>query len=128
MSDHDSDLLAALRAELAFLEQGGYGRSVRTPWKATELFRDSPTCLNFNDPERPHPCSECMLMQFVPKAQQDTDMPCHHIPLDVQGQTVDSMERWETQAEMEDALASWLKRTIRQIELKAVKDVLATGT
>src|ERR1700758_303118 len=61
MSDEKRDVLEVLKFELDFLEQGGYGRSVRTPWKATATFQDSPTCLNFNDAERPHPCSECLL-------------------------------------------------------------------
>ena len=49
MSDDKRDVLEVLKFELSFLEQGGYGRSVRTPWKATSVFQDSPSCLNFND-------------------------------------------------------------------------------
>ena len=66
MSDDKRDVLEVLKFELSFLEQGGYGRSVRTPWKATSAFQDSPSCINFNDPGRPHPCSECLLTDFVP--------------------------------------------------------------
>ena len=39
-------------AELDFVEKGGYGRSVRTPWLPTSAFQDSLTCLSFGDPER----------------------------------------------------------------------------
>ena len=49
MSDDKRDVLEVLKFELQFLEQGGYGRSVRTPWKATSMFQDSPSCINFND-------------------------------------------------------------------------------
>ena len=42
MSDDKRDILEVLKFELSFLEQGGYGRSVRTPWKATSVFQDSP--------------------------------------------------------------------------------------
>ena len=68
MADEKRDVLEVLKFELSFLEQGGYGRSVRTPWKATSVFQDSPSCLNFNDPARPHACSECLLTDFVPLA------------------------------------------------------------
>lgn len=50
VSNDKRDGLDVLKFELAFLEQGGYGRSVRTPWKATSVFQDSPSCLNFNEP------------------------------------------------------------------------------
>lgn len=53
MSNDKRDVLDVLKFELAFLEPGGYGRSVRTPWKATSVFQDSPSCLNFNDPALP---------------------------------------------------------------------------
>jgi hypothetical protein len=66
MSTDKRDILEVLKFELSFLEQGGYGRSVRTPWKATSMFQDSPSCLNFNDPARPHACDECLLTDFVP--------------------------------------------------------------
>ncbi len=66
MAQDDRDVLEVLKFELAFLEQGGYGRSVRTPWKPTSIFQDSISCLNFGEPERVHPCSECLLIDFVP--------------------------------------------------------------
>lgn len=65
MSDYKRGILEALKLELAFLEQGGYGRSVRTPQTPTRSFQDSLTCLNFGEP--PHPCNECCLADFVPR-------------------------------------------------------------
>ncbi|PYX25875.1 MAG: hypothetical protein DMG82_03635 [Acidobacteria bacterium] len=65
MSDDKRDVLEVLKFELSFLEQGGYGRSVRTPWKATSVFQDSPSCLNFNDSARPHACNECLLTDLA---------------------------------------------------------------
>ena len=75
MADEKRDVLEVLKFELSFLEQGGYGRSVRTPWKATSVFQDSPSCLNFNDPARPHACSECLLTDFVPSEAQQEQKP-----------------------------------------------------
>ncbi|MBZ5570798.1 MAG: CRISPR-associated protein Cas4 [Acidobacteriia bacterium] len=116
MSQDKRDILEVLKFELSFLEQGGYGRSVRTPWKPTSIFLDSPSCINFNDSERPHPCNECALTDFVPLKHQEEEVPCHHIPLNPQGETVYSMERQREQIELEEALKNWLRETIQRIE------------
>src|SRR5262245_44468952 len=50
MSEEKRELLTKLKFELDFIEDGGYGRSVRTPHKPTSVFQDSLTCLNFGDP------------------------------------------------------------------------------
>jgi hypothetical protein len=114
MSDDKRDILEVLRFELNFLEQGGYGRSVRTPWKPTSTFQDSLSCINFNEPERPHPCNECLFTDFVPPEAQSEGVPCHFIPLNKNGETVDSMERQYNQIELEEAVKNWLRATIEQ--------------
>jgi len=116
MCDDKRDVLEVLKFELDFLEQGGYGRSVRTPWKPTSVFQDSPSCLNFNDPARPHACSECMLTDFVLREARDETIPCHFIPLNQQGETVDSMERHAHQLELEETLKNWLRSTVAGLE------------
>jgi hypothetical protein len=116
MSTDKRDILDVLKFELNFLEQGGYGRSVRTPWKPTSIFQDSLSCINFNDSERPHPCDECLLTDFVPAEGQTEGVPCHHIPLNRDGETVDTMERQCNQLELEEAVKNWLKDTIQRIE------------
>jgi len=116
MSEDKRDILEVLKFELQFLEQGGYGRSVRTPWKPTSIFQDSLSCLNFNDPERPHPCSECFLTDMVPDQLKQEEVPCHHIALNSEGETVHTMERQRNQSEMEETLKSWLRKEIQRIE------------
>jgi len=116
MSDDKRDVLEVLKFELNFLEQGGYGRSVRTPWKPTSVFLDSPSCINFNDASGPHPCTECLLTDFVPLKYRDEKVPCHYIPLNTQGETVYTMERQREQTELEEALKNWLRETIQRIE------------
>jgi len=64
MRRDDGEILKVFQFELKFLEDGGYGRSPRAPWRASYVFEDSPTCLNFNDAARPHPCTECSLVEF----------------------------------------------------------------
>ena len=107
-------VLEVLRFELKFLEDGGYGRSPRTPWRATNIFEDSPTCLNFGDPSHPHPCNECFLMQFVPEKKQGERVPCHFIPLNNDGETIEDLE--ENQAKLEREVTKWLRDRIKEIE------------
>jgi len=114
MSNDQRDILDALKFELAFLEQGGYGRSVRTPKTPTKIFQDSLSCINFCEPTRPHPCNECFLTDFVPGDAQRQDVPCHHIPLNAEGETVDTLRG--NQLKLEEALEAWLRATIHRIE------------
>lgn len=116
MATDDRDILEVLKFELAFLEQGGYGRSVRTPWKPTSVFQDSITCLNFGESEKVHPCSECLLIDFVPPQQRQAEVPCHHILLNPRGETVDSVNRYDNQQELEEKVKDWLRATIQRIE------------
>ena len=116
MPKDDRDILDILRFELDFLEKGGYGRSVRTPWKPTSAFQDSLTCINFGDPYRSHPCNDCLLMQFVPEERRSETVPCHHIALDESGQTVDTLEAQENQEGLEERVKNWLRVTIKRIE------------
>ncbi len=116
MAHDDRDILEVLKFELTFLQQGGYGRSVRTPWKPTHAFQDSLSCLNFGDPERTHPCEQCLLMQFVPQEHRGESVPCHHIPLTPKGETVETLEHQENQQVMEERVEQWLRATIERLE------------
>ncbi len=125
MAKDDRDVLEVLKSELDFIDKGGYGRSVRTPWKATSVFQDSPTCLNFCDPNRSHPCSECLLMEFVPPEHRSQGVPCHRIPLSRHGQTIESLELAGNQDDQEEAVKTWLRSTISRIE--QVREQLAAA-
>ncbi len=116
MASDERDILEVLKFELNFLEQGGYGRSVHEPQKPTSMFQDSITCLNFGEPQRAHPCSECMLIDFVPSSARNEDVPCHHIPLNPAGETVAAMETSANQVRTEEAVIGWLRAVIARIE------------
>ena len=118
MTQDKRDKLDVLKAELDFIEKGGYGRSVKTPWHATAIFQDSTSCLNFADLQRAHPCSECVLIDFVPSENRADDVPCHHIPLNAVGETIDELECKEDQLKTEEALKTWLRSTIETLEEK----------
>jgi hypothetical protein len=116
MAQFEHQVLELLKFELKFVEDGGYGRSPRTPWRPSLIFEDSPSCLNLVDPARPHPCSECCLMKFVPGELRNENSPCRFIPLNKKGETIDYFYRCGTHLEMEEALVSWLRSQIARFE------------
>lgn len=108
----DRDILSIMESELDFLEKGGYGRSVRTPWLSLSVFQDSPSCFCF--PFHDHN-QICALMQFVPPERRGEGVPCHHIPLNEAGETVDLLEQAGDREQVDDAVKNWLRRRIAQI-------------
>jgi hypothetical protein len=116
MTHTERETLDILKFELKFLEDGGYGRSPHTPWRPSFVFLDSPTCLNFDDPSRPHACNGCSLMQFVPEGQRGEPVPCWTIPIGPEEQTVENLYTYSSQEELEEALKAWLRKKISKIE------------
>jgi len=127
MSQDDRDSLEVLKAELDFIEKGGYGRSVRTPRKPTSIFQDSRSCLNLGDVGQTHPCSECLLIDFVPPGERTEDVPCHHIPLDSAGRTIHGLDCNENQPETEEAVKNWLRATIKRLEVEKAESTIASN-
>jgi hypothetical protein len=118
MAKDERDVLDLLKAELAFIEQGGYGRSVRTPWLPKSVFQDSLSCLNYGYPYRAHPCGDCNLIDFVAPELQTEDVPCHFIPLNERGETIEEFEQEDNQSKLEAAVKQWLQTKIKEIEVK----------
>ena len=116
MAKEKKHTLSTLRAELAFLELGGYRSPQQAAWRPQFIFEDSPTCLNFRNLGKPLPCSECALMDFVPDGFKRERYPCRHIPLDESGHTLDSLYRIATEEEAHTIVANWLKTTVAQLE------------
>jgi hypothetical protein len=124
-ANDDRDILEVLKEELEFIEQGGYGRSVRTPWKPTSVFQGSLSCLNYGYPYKAHPCNECLLTDFVPPDGQAAVVPCHHIPLNEAGDTIEDLELEDNQRKLEESVKNWLRARIKEIEEKRAQ-ALAT--
>jgi hypothetical protein len=116
MTTDDRDILEVLRAELDFIEKGGYGRSVRTPWQPKASFLDSLTCINYADPEHTSPCTDCQLIDFVPPEKRSEQVPCHFVPLNAKGDTIEELEADDQTAKLEKSLKAWLKAKIQEIE------------
>ena len=108
--------LNVLKAELNFVTKGGYGRSPREPWRAQLFLEDSPTCMNYDAQENRAACSECLLAQFVADSKRGEKVLCRHIPITSKGETLMEMYRGWTEAEIEQALAKWLQKTIAELE------------
>ena len=114
MPANSQDLVTVLRNELEFLNSGGYAK--KGSWKPSFIFEDSPTCLNYTDSTKSHPCSHCVLLQLVPADKRLQPIPCRHIPLNSRGETLDGLYRYGTRYEVETTLRKWLEETIRAFE------------
>jgi hypothetical protein len=116
MPQDDRNTLEVLKAELNFVKKGGYGRSPREPWRVQLFFEDSPTCMNYDTKEDRTPCADCLLMQFVPADKHGERVPCRHIPLTSDGDTLLQLYRGGTEPEIEVAVSIWLEKEIAKLE------------
>ena len=114
MEDHR--ILQLLCCELSFLKVGGYGHALRDGWRPTLMFWDSPVCLNFDSGAPHQPCERCIFFDFVPEAKRDALIPCHHIPLNRNGDTVHALYRRATQEVLDDAVRNWLEAMIERLQ------------
>ena len=125
MVQDERQMLELLKFELKFVEDGGYGRSPRTPWRPPLIFEDSLSCLNLGDPARTRPCSECQLDKVLSSARaselRGESSPCRFIPLNEKGETNDYFYRYGTQCELEEAVSGWLRGQIARIEQQLAK-------
>ena len=124
MAKDERDILELLKEELDFIEKGGYGRSVRTPWQPKSAFQDSLTCINYGYPYRAHPCNECHLIDFVAPEHQAEEVPCHFIPLTATGETIEDLELGDNQAKAEQTLKHWLRHKIGEVEQERAKQAM----
>jgi hypothetical protein len=111
-----SEITEKLKLERSILADGGYGCSVRAPRQELEYFRDSITCLNQGEFEKLHPCTECFLTEFVSPSHNNEMFPCHFIPLNSQGDTIDSLLQAGDKQRLEEQLLQWLDQTIGRLE------------
>jgi hypothetical protein len=116
MQKDERDLLEVLGDELKFIESGGYARSPGTSWRPVFIFEDSPACMNHDHTNDSESCSNCVLMQLVPREFRSARLPCRHIPLNAVGETLDSLYRYGDEHEIEETFIKWLQATISQLE------------
>jgi hypothetical protein len=122
MATEDRDILELLKSELSFIEEGGYGRSVRTPWLPKSVFQDSLSCLNYGYQYSAHPCTECPLIDFVKTEDRSQHVPCHFIPLNEAGNTIEELEAEGNEVRIQSAVKAWLKGKISQMEPRSSRN------
>jgi hypothetical protein len=122
MTKDDREILEILKQELDFIDKGGYGRSVRTPWQPKSVFQDSLSCLNYGYPYRAHPCADCRLIDFVGPEDRSQPVPCHAIPLNEAGDTIEQLELEGNESRLASAVKRWLEVKISQIESEREKE------
>ena len=108
------DILELLKEELDFIEKGGYRWSVRTPWQSKSTFHDSLSCINYGYPYRAHPCNDRHLFDFVSPEHRTEAVPCHFIPLNTDGDTIEDLELQDNQAKLELEVSDWLRAKIEE--------------
>lgn len=128
MSNDKRDLLTVLKPELEFVERGGYRNLSLSSWRPQFIFQDSPTCLNFNPAQPPKPCTDCVLLQLVPTNLRDRNIACRYIPLNEQGETIDSFYRSGTREELESAFRKWLHAAIQRLETSVEMEIHVRAT
>jgi hypothetical protein len=116
MLECNQRLLQALREERAFFRSGGYGWPYRTEWRPTLLFRDSPTCVNFSSAGALNACEECPLFRLVPCHKRNDAIPCHHIVLDAEGNTIAGLYQKGSQRLLDERYWEWLSAVIAGLE------------
>lgn len=118
------ELLRALKEELVFWEQGGYGRRFRGEWRPTLVIRDSPLCLNATGGAA-RSCRECLLFDLIPPEKRNLSIPCHHIALNQADDTIASLYANGTQEKLDETFHSWLCATIQRFEGREVTTMKA---
>ena len=123
-----NDLLSTLTHELEFLDRGGY--QMPTLWRQPlfcmetsvdsrqpEFFEDSPIC-----PKKHYAAcsvvSDCVLKEFVPIKYQRDPVPCHQIPLNEKGDTLQKLFRTDTRERAEEVMREWLVRNIERLRIQ----------
>ncbi len=116
MKHEKREIIEKLKLEAGIIRDGGYNPSVRTPHDQPRIFRDSVSCLNVGLEVKKEPCDDCMLIKYVPSSLRDKENPCHLIPLNDKGDTVASLEAAGDRDKLQEALLSWLDKTISEEE------------
>jgi hypothetical protein len=60
------------------------------------------------------------LLDFVSPEHRTQEVPCHFIPLNTDGDTIEDLELQDNQAKLEREVSQWLRSKIKEIEEKSV--------
>jgi hypothetical protein len=110
------EMIHLLRLEASIIEGGNYGRPVLLPWRGLPVLRECLSCLNVAGVEDQRSCGSCFLLEHVPKRHHRKKLPCHHIPLNEEGDTIAAFDKRGRQNEASIALLTWIRETIKKLE------------
>jgi len=115
MSTEAKDVLEQLRFELNYLEQIAQ-RAAAGEINAFEPFRKNPICPNFDDALNRHTCHECLLYDFVPESKRVEEIPCLHIVVTPEGESIQQLIDAGDQERLIGSTCAWLRETITHLE------------
>jgi hypothetical protein len=61
-------------------------------------------------------CEDCPLIDLAPPEYRNAESPCHHIPLNEQGDTVESISKNSEQGYLEAQLLRWMEETAERLK------------
>jgi hypothetical protein len=65
------------------------------------------------------------LLDFVSPEHQGAEVPCHFIPLNEAGETIEDLEPEDNEAKLERKVRDWLRARINEIEEKRATQAIA---
>lgn len=107
-----------LRQEIAALHQQGL----------RSFFRSGEICLAAHTQRKTTTCIGCALLDFVPAQAQSFPTPCHEIPLNEQGDTIDSLSQTADRATLKAEVLVWMERSLAQLEHELGADTVPPRT
>jgi len=118
MTGNKADLIRLLEAELDLIEGGGYGQPAGQPNAQRPMFYHSLVCINHWDvPDHDSECHDnCALLDAVPPEHKNEKLPCHFIPLNPAGDTVESLAARSGQEQVQEQVKIWLRATIERLK------------
>lgn len=118
MPENRDNIIRLLEAELDLIESGGYQPPAGKPGPDRPMFYHSPVCINhWEVPGHEAECHEnCVLLDAVPPGHRREELPCHHIPLNAAGDTVQSLAGRGDRDRLEREVKGWLRATIARLK------------
>lgn len=118
MATDKAELIRLLETELDMIESGAYAPHSGEPNKTQPAFFHTPICINhWVVPDHEKEChDDCVLLKAVPEPHKSEALPCHHIPLNEAGDTVETLERKGNEAQLEETVKAWLRATIQRLK------------
>jgi hypothetical protein len=118
MASDKADLIRLLEAELDLIEGGGYGQPAGEATAERPMFYHSLVCINhWQVPDHDSECHDnCVLLDAVPGSHRNEKLPCHFIPLNAAGDTVQSLEQAGDRDQVQEQVKQWLRATIQRLK------------